>query len=129
MVAFAAVAAPGATAKGRLPNVVFLLADDLGAHDLGSYGADLHETPNIDRLASQGVRFTSAYAMSVCSPTRASLLSGKHAARLGLTIWREGSLNRDLDAARQARPLLPPVTVHDLSWDEITGAEALRPLG
>ena len=55
------------------PNIVFILADDLGWADIGCYGADLHETPNLDRLARESMRFTDAYAAaSVCSPTRAS---------------------------------------------------------
>ena len=62
-----------AFAGSRPPNLVFILADDLGWSDLGCYGADLHETPNIDRLAQEGVRFTQAYAMPGCSPTRASI--------------------------------------------------------
>ena len=52
-------------AETRLPNVVFILADDLGWADVGCYGADLHETPHIDQLAREGVRFSQAYAMSV----------------------------------------------------------------
>ena len=69
------------------PNIVLILADDLGWSDLGCYAADLHETPHLDRLAQQGVRFTDAYAMSVCTPSRAAVLTGKHAARLHMTIW------------------------------------------
>ena len=60
------------------PNVVLILADDLGYGDLGSYGATKVSTPNIDRLAREGTRFTNAYTPgSVCSPTRYSLLSGR----------------------------------------------------
>src|SRR2546425_4700382 len=77
-------------AAPRPPNVVFILADDLGWSDLACYGADLHETPHLDQLGREGVRFTQAYAMSVCSPTRACILTGRHAARLHMTIWREG---------------------------------------
>src|SRR5262245_54904941 len=73
------------------PNIVLILADDLGWADLGCYGADLHETPHLDRLAKGSVRFTQAYAMSACSPTRATLMTGKHAARLQFTIWAEGA--------------------------------------
>lgn len=120
--------APAPASAARL-NVVFLLADDLGWSDLGCYGADLHETPNLDRLAREGVRFTQAYTMSVCSPTRAALLTGRHAARLGMTTWREASVNRDADAARQPRPLLPPLTVNDLPSGETTLAESLKALG
>ena len=64
-----------AFAGSRPPNLVFILAADLGWSDLGCYGADLHETPNIDRLAQEGVRFTQAYAMPGCSPTHASILT------------------------------------------------------
>src|ERR1700689_3553656 len=86
--ALAFAADPPPTAR---PNILFILADDMGWSDLGCYGADLHETPNIDRFAAQSVRFTNAYAMAVCSPTRASLMTGKHAARLHFTIWAEGA--------------------------------------
>src|SRR6266566_4137989 len=67
-------------------NVVFILADDLGWADLGCYGNKFNESPNIDRLASEGVRFTQFYAAGpVCSPTRASVMSGQYPARFGLT--------------------------------------------
>ncbi len=111
------------------PNIVFILADDLGWADLGSYGADLHETPHLDRLARQGVRFTQAYAMSVCSPTRSAILTGKHAARLNFTIWREASIGRDAEAARSKNRLIPPATIHNLGSDETTIAELLRESG
>ncbi|MBM4088053.1 MAG: hypothetical protein FJ276_01290 [Planctomycetes bacterium] len=78
-----------------LPNIVLVLADDLGWSDLACYGSDLHETPHLDRLSGQGVRFTNAYAASpVCTPTRASLLTGKYPARLHMTIWRESAAER-----------------------------------
>ncbi len=113
----------------RAPNLVFILADDLGWSDLACYGADLHETPNLDRLASQGIRFTQAYTMSVCSPTRSGLLTGRHPARLHITTWRESSLNRDTDAARAPRPLLAPRSAFDLPHAETTLAEALKSVG
>ncbi len=70
------------------PNILFILIDDLGYKDLGCYGSDFYETPNIDRLAQSGVRFTNAYAASaVSSPTRASILTGKNPDRLHLTDW------------------------------------------
>src|SRR5690242_857447 len=69
------------------PNIVFILADDLGINDLGCYGRKDHETPRLDRLATQGLRFTSACAEPVCSPTRAALLTGKAPARLHLTTF------------------------------------------
>jgi arylsulfatase A-like enzyme len=73
------------------PNIVLILADDLGWHDLGCYGSEFYETPVLDRLAREGMRFTDAYSAScVCSPTRASLLTGKSPARLHLTDWLPG---------------------------------------
>ncbi|MEP2776525.1 MAG: sulfatase [Luteolibacter sp.] len=73
------------------PNVVFLLVDDLGWGDFGCYGAKFNETPNIDKLATQGMLFTDAYsACTVCSPSRAAILSGASPARLHLTDWIAG---------------------------------------
>src|SRR6476661_7832627 len=73
------------------PNIVFILADDLGWADLGCYGSTFYETPNIDSLAAGGMRFLNAYAACcVCSPTRASILTGKYPARLQLTDWLPG---------------------------------------
>lgn len=65
-------------AEPTRPNIVFFLVDDLGRHDLGCYGSTFYETPHLDRLALQGARFTAAYAACpVCSPTRASIMSGQ----------------------------------------------------
>jgi arylsulfatase A-like enzyme len=106
-------------------NVVFILADDLGWADLGCYGADLHETPNLDRLAQGSVRFTDACAAApVCSPTRAAILTGKWPARLKMTIWREASL-----APPAGKPLKTPVTQADLPLSEVTLGKVLRGQG
>jgi arylsulfatase A-like enzyme len=79
------------SAQPARPNVVFLLVDDLGWGDFGCYGAKFNETPNIDKLATQGLRFTNAYsACTVCSPSRAAILSGCYPARLHLTDWIAG---------------------------------------
>ena len=102
-------------------NIVLILADDLGWADLGCHGADLHETPRIDAFAREGLRFNQAYAMPVCSPTRAMLLTGRHAARVGITIWSEGSLERNTN-----RRLLQAESRHDLPPTEITLAKHLR---
>jgi arylsulfatase A-like enzyme len=73
------------------PNVIFILADDLGINDLHCYGRQDHRTPHLDRLASQGMRFLSAYcAQPICSPSRAAILTGKHPARLHLTTYLPG---------------------------------------
>jgi arylsulfatase A len=73
------------------PNVIVILADDFGWTDLACYGSDLHETPHLDRLAKDGMKFTQNYsACTVCSPTRAALLTGKYPARLHITDWIPG---------------------------------------
>ena len=72
-------------------NFLFILADDLGWSDLSGYGSEFYETPNLDKLAEQGIKFTNAYAASnVCSPSRASILTGQYPARMNLTDWIAG---------------------------------------
>jgi arylsulfatase A len=79
------------TEQKQQANIVFFLVDDLGWMDVGCYGSSFYETPNIDRLAEEGVRFTSAYAAChVCSPTRASIITGKYPASINLTDWLPG---------------------------------------
>lgn len=86
-------------ASDRPPNIVFILADDLGWSELGCYGNTFNETPNIDRLASRGLRFTNAYAAApVCSPTRAALMTGQYPARVGITDFLRGDDKRFLSA-------------------------------
>ena len=81
----------GAATESRRPNIVFILIDDLGWADVGCFGSKFYQTPNIDRLAKQGMRFTDAYAAcAVCSPTRASIMTGKYPARLHLTDYIPG---------------------------------------
>ncbi len=105
------------------PNFLFILVDDLGWADLGCYGSKFYESPNIDKLASQGMRFTNAYAGSpVCSPTRASIMTGKHPARLNITDWIPGDRPKN-------RKLLGPTINNELPLEEITIAEALRGAG
>jgi arylsulfatase A len=113
-----------AIAAADRPNIVLILADDMGWSDLGCYGADLHETPHIDRLAAEGVRFTDAYAMPVCSPTRAALMTGRHAARVRMTIWSEGSLRGPVN-----RKLLQADSLHSLPHTETTLAKRLQDAG
>jgi len=77
----------------RRPNVIVILADDLGWTDLACFGSDLHETPHLDGLARDGMRFTQSYsACTVCSPTRAALMTGKYPARLHVTDWIPGAM-------------------------------------
>jgi len=112
--------APGA----EKPNLVFFLIDDLGRNDLGCYGSDFYQTPNIDRLAAEGMKFTDAYAACpVCSPTRASLMTGKYPARLQLTDWLPGR------ADRPDQKLARPAIRQQLPLEETTIAEALKAAG
>lgn len=105
------------------PNVVLILADDLGWWDLGCYGSVFHETPHLDRLAGQGMRFTDAYAAcNCCSPTRASILTGKYPARLHVTDWIPGT---NFPTAK----LRPPAWLQHLPPEEVTLAEALQAAG
>ncbi len=105
-------------------NFVFILADDLGWADTACYGSDFYETPHIDALARQGMRFTDAYAACpVCSPTRASILTGRYPARLGLTDWIPGM------ASGRGQKLLAPPFLQKLPLAEVTVAEALRAAG
>ncbi|MFP6883474.1 MAG: sulfatase [Roseibacillus sp.] len=102
------------------PNFLFLLVDDLGWADLGCYGSTFHETPHLDRLAKEGVRFTDAYtAASICSPTRASLMTGKHPVRVDITDWIPGS-------SGQGHRMKTPQDTHQLALEEVTIAEALK---
>ena len=106
------------------PNIVFILADDLGVHDLACYGRKDHRTPNLDALSDRGLRFTSAYAACpVCSPTRAALMTGKHPAGLHLTTFLPGRP----DAASQM--LLQPKIVDGLPSAETTIAHDLKSAG
>ena len=84
-----------ARAEHTPPNIVILFADDLGINDLGCYGRKDQRTPNLDRLAAEGVRFTQAYAAaSVCSASRAALLTGQSPARLRITTFLPGRSDR-----------------------------------
>jgi len=101
-----------ASESTRRPNIIFILADDLGWAELGCYGNTFNETPNLDRLAKQGMRFTDAYAAApVCSPYRAALMTGQYPARVGITDY------------------LRPNDKNHLSKRYITIAEALKNAG
>jgi arylsulfatase A len=119
---FAAGSASKAVAKK--PNIIFILIDDMGWKDLGCYGGDFFETPNIDRLAAQGMRFTDAYAAcAVCTPTRASILTGKYPARLHM----DGHIRPELKPYPQGSgKLLNPQFKQWLEPSEVIIAEALN---
>ena len=107
------------------PNILLILADDLGWADVGFNGGDLVETPHLDQLAREGLKFTQAYAPSpVCSPTRAALLTGNAPARLNITIWSEGALQGPTN-----RLLLQAQSLHSLPHTETTIATYLQGAG
>ncbi len=102
-------------------NVVFILADDLGWRDLGFMGSEFYETPNLDKLAGEGVRFSNAYAACpVCSPTRASIMTGRYPAETGITNFIGGNATGYLEST--------PYSDH-IEHDEKTIAEELRQNG
>ncbi|WP_027136586.1 sulfatase [Gaetbulibacter saemankumensis] len=112
--------------ENQKPNVLFILADDLGAHDLSYAGSNYYETPNIDRIASEGVEFTQGYAAcQVCSPSRASLLTGQFPARHGITDWI-GALAGEEWAKRSNNKVLPAQYVHAIKDEDVTLAEAMK---
>jgi len=100
------------------PNFVFFLVDDLGWTDLGCYGSTFYETPNVDRLAATGMRFTSAYAACpVCSPTRASIMTGKYPARLRTTDYFGAPQPDTVDKHwTKDKPLLPARYEIECRW-------------
>lgn len=120
----AALPAAESSPRAGRANVVLILVDDLGWRDIGANGSTYYRTPNIDRLAREGVRFTDAYAAcAVCSPTRAAVLTGKYPARLLLTDWLPNGRWDPRSRLRSAR------FVRSLPLEEITLAEALREAG
>ena len=110
--AMSGLLAKAKSAPGDKPNIIFILADDLGWAELGCYGNTFNETPNLDRLAKQGMRFTDAYAAApVCSPYRAALMTGQYPARVGITDY------------------LRPNDKNHLSTHYVTIAKALKSAG
>lgn len=137
------VTLPGLTANAthaaapapRKPNIVFILADDLGWRDTTPYGSRFYETPNIDRLAQRGAMFTQAYAANpLCSPTRASILTGLYPGRIGITTPAghlpeerfEATLRQNAPPTQKA---LQPVSATRLKHEYFTLAEALKEAG
>lgn len=120
-----------AATKAR-PNVVFILADDLGVNDLALYGSTFHETPNIDTLGKRGMKFSRAYSASpLCSPTRSSILTGLYPARIGITapnchlpevVLEKAAATR----AAPAQKALPAASVTRLKTEYYTLAKAFK---
>jgi len=129
-----------ADADAPPPNFILVLVDDLGWADLGCYGSTYYETPHIDRLAAEGMRFSQAYAAAaVCSPTRAAVMTGRHPARVGITDWirarfQGGEIPEDKQAPTEYvrtenAPLECPPNALWLEHDEVTIARLLQKAG
>lgn len=124
IVAIGFMAGRPAASAARQPNIILIVADDLGAHDLGVFGSKFHRTPNLDALAAGGVLYSQAYAAApVCSPTRVALMTGQLPARVGLTDWLPGQ--GDGPGKRLLRPEIPM----QLPLEAVTVAEALKKNG
>ena len=108
----------GQAAEVERPNFVIIMCDNLGYGDIGPFGSKLHRTPNLDRMARDGMRLTSFYSASgVCTPSRAALMTGCYPRRVGLG-WTTGD-----------GPVLRPVSPNGLHPDETTIAEVLKKAG
>ena len=109
------------------PNVVFILADDLGWNDLSNEGSTFYESPNIDRIANEGMKFTQGYATcQVCSPSRASIMTGKYPARLNITDWIGAGMGKGW---KRNTKLLPATYEKHLPHADVTVAEAFKESG
>jgi arylsulfatase A-like enzyme len=130
IVVLAAAALAGDTrqlhsAEPLRPNIVFILADDLGYSDLGCFGSKYYESPHIDQMAAEGVRFTDGYSCGPnCQPTRAALMSGQYGPRTG--VYTVGNIDR---FNWQSRPLRPVDNVTALPLEKITIAQTLKKAG
>ena len=129
LAAFATASAVAAETK-RPPNIVVFLVDDLGATDLGCFGSTFYETPNVDRLAAGGMKFTAAHSSCpVCSPTRASMMTGRYPQRTGITDYINPRGGNQPEGWTRNTRLLPASYSDHLPLSEHTIAEALQHAG
>jgi len=129
-VTLAAVIAACSVAAAERPNIVFILADDLGARDLSNEGSTFYESPHIDRIAAMGMKFTRGYATcQVCSPSRASIMTGKYPVNTGITTWIGDPAGEAWRRTKRSDSHLPPDYDRALRASEITLAEALKEAG
>ena len=114
----------------KKPNVVFILVDDMGANDLSNEGSTFYESPNIDRIANEGMKFTRGYATcQVCSPSRASVLTGKYPVNHGITTWIGDAAGVAWGKRGRHDSHLPPEYERNLRASEITLAEVMKDAG
>ncbi len=112
------------------PNILFILADDLGYHDLSCMGSEFYETPNIDKIGLEGMIFTEGYAgCQVCSPSRASIMSGQFPGRHGITDWIGARSGTEWRKAKRFNRLLPADYAHNLPHAFTTLPEAMKEAG
>lgn len=112
------------------PNILFILADDLGYNDISCMGSTFYETPNIDRIAKQGMTFMNGYAAcQVCSPSRASIMTGKNPARHGITDWIGAPSGPSWRTYKRYTKLLPPEYNMHLDHNDVTIAEVFKDNG
>lgn len=123
-IVFFALAVALAPLSAAPPNIVFILADDLGYTDVACFGSKYYETPNLDRLASQGLKLTSHHHCQNCQPTRAALMTGQYGPRTG--VYTVGGIGR---FDWQSRPLRPVENVNELPLDKVTVAQQLKAAG
>lgn len=113
--------------EGEKPNIVFIIADDLGYHDLGITGSKFYDTPHIDLIGREGMVFTNGYATcQVCSPSRASVMTGQFPARHGVTDWIGAPAREEWRRYKRYTKMLPPDYKHQLDLEFITLPEALK---
>jgi arylsulfatase A-like enzyme len=118
------------SAAAERPNVLFILADDLGWRDLSNEGSTFYESPHIDRIANGGMKFTRGYAAcQVCSPSRASIMTGKYPTNHGITTWIGDSAGEQWRRANRQDSHLPAEYDRNLRASEITLAEAFEDAG
>lgn len=121
LVLFPVAALPAAEPKQGKPNIIFIMADDLGYTDVACFGSKYYETPNIDRLAAQGMKLLAHHHCQNCTPTRAALMSGQYGARTG--VYTVGGIER-FDWSK--RPLRPVDNVTNLPLDRAIIAKQLK---
>lgn len=113
--------------QSKKPNILFILVDDLGYHDLGVTGSKFYETPNVNQLANQSVLFTQGYASSrVCSPSRASIMTGKFTARHGITDFIGAKVGENWREKNRFDKMLPAAYIESLPKEDTVVAEAFK---
>ena len=121
---------PTQKTEQQKPNILFILADDLGYNDLSCMGSTYYETPNIDKIARKGMVFTNGYAAcQVCSPSRASLMTGKSPARHGITDWIGAPTGENWRRYKRYTKTLPPENGDHLPHEYTTLPELLKTNG